>query len=163
MFKMLQRGYLLFFLDLKTNYDYKFMKEIIFLTATWLPNGQLWAIANSKHFSFLFSSMLFLFLSFFSYFQCYFLAVIKSWPLILNLCLFSFFRLFYLHQFFISFHLYRSILLYVKVQSCKLYNKHMIASTKISNSNIFAFIAILVFKLLSPEAVFIKRKDNRDC
>ena len=39
----------------------------------------------------------------------------------------------------------------------------MIASTKITNSNIFAFIAILVFKLLSPEAVFIKSKDNRDC
>ena len=44
-FIMLQRRHLLFFLDLKRNHDHRFMKEIvyIFLTATWLPNGQLWA------------------------------------------------------------------------------------------------------------------------
>ena len=42
-FTMLQRGYLLFFLKLKRNYNYRFMKEIIFLTATSLPNNQIWA------------------------------------------------------------------------------------------------------------------------
>ena len=35
----------------------------------------------------------------------------------------------------------------LKVQSCKLYkNKYMMASTKIKNNEIFAFIAVLVFK-----------------
>ena len=38
----------------------------------------------------------------------------------------------------------------LKVQSCKLYNnKYMIASTQITNTEIFAFRAVLVFKLLS--------------
>ena len=59
---------------------------------------------------------------------------------------------------------YRCILLYVKVQSCKFYNnKYMIASTKITNTDVFAFIACLVFKLLSHKVLFIKRKDNRNC
>ena len=41
----------------------------------------------------------------------------------------------------------------------ELYNiKYMIASTQIS-----AFIAVLVFKLLSRKVVFINRKDNRSC
>ena len=36
----------------------------------------------------------------------------------------------------------------LKVLSCKLYNnKYMIASTQITNTEIFAFIAVLVFKL----------------
>ena len=37
----------------------------------------------------------------------------------------------------------------LKVQSCKLYNdKYMIASIQITNTEIFAFITVLVFKLL---------------
>ena len=36
----------------------------------------------------------------------------------------------------------------------------MIASTKITNTDIFAFIAVLVFKLLSHRVLFIKSKDN---
>ena len=51
----------------------------------------------------------------------------------------------------------------LKVQSCKLRNdKYMIASTQI-NTETFAFIAILVFKLLSRKLFFINRKDNRNC
>ena len=47
----------------------------------------------------------------------------------------------------------------LKVQSCKLYNnKFIIASTQIDNE-IFAFIPVLVFKLLGYIAFFIK--DNR--
>ena len=39
---------------------------------------------------------------------------------------------------------------YLKVRPCKLYNKkYMIVSTQITNAEIFAFIAVLVFKLLS--------------
>ena len=38
----------------------------------------------------------------------------------------------------------------LKAQSCKLYNnKYMIASTQITNTETFTFIAVLVFKLLS--------------
>ena len=37
----------------------------------------------------------------------------------------------------------------------------MIASTQITNSDIFAFIAALVFKLISRKVLFINRKDNR--
>ena len=49
----------------------------------------------------------------------------------------------------------------LKVQSCKLYsNKYMIASTEITNNDIFAFIAVLVFKLLNSKVLFINRKDN---
>ena len=52
----------------------------------------------------------------------------------------------------------------LKAQSCKLYsNKYMIASTQITNTEIFAFIAVLVFKLLSWKVLFINRKDNRNC
>ena len=47
----------------------------------------------------------------------------------------------------------------LKVQSCKLYNnKFIIVSTQIDNE-IFAFIPVLVFKLLGYTAFFIK--DNR--
>ena len=50
----------------------------------------------------------------------------------------------------------------LKVQSCKLYNnKYMIGSTHITNTEIFALIAFLVFKLLSRKVLFINRKDNR--
>ena len=38
----------------------------------------------------------------------------------------------------------------------------MIASTQIKNTKIFAFIAVLVFKLLSCKALFINRKDDRN-
>ena len=43
------------------------------------------------------------------------------------------------------------------------YNKYMIASTKIINTEIFVFIVALVYKLLSRKALFINRKDNRNC
>ena len=47
----------------------------------------------------------------------------------------------------------------IKVQSCKLYNNHYIMpSTQITNTVIFAFIAILVFKLLSYKVLFINEK-----
>ena len=50
-----------------------------------------------------------------------------------------------------------------KVQLCKLYNnKCMITSTQITNTDIFALIAVLVFKLLSRKILFINRKDNRN-
>ena len=52
----------------------------------------------------------------------------------------------------------------LKVQSCKLHNnKYIIASTQITNNEIFAFIAVLVFVLLSRKVLFITRKDNRNC
>ena len=38
----------------------------------------------------------------------------------------------------------------------------MIASTPITNTEIFAFIAVLVFKLLSRKVLFINRKDSRE-
>ena len=37
----------------------------------------------------------------------------------------------------------------------------MIASTHERNTDIFAFIALLVLKLLSLKVLFINRKDNR--
>ena len=40
-------------------------------------------------------------------------------------------------------------------------NKYMIASTQITNTESFAFIA--VFKLLSSKVLFKNRKDNRNC
>ena len=50
----------------------------------------------------------------------------------------------------------------LKIQSCKLYNnKYMIASTRRINTKIFAFIAVLVFKLLSRNVLLKNRKDNR--
>ena len=35
--------------------------------------------------------------------------------------------------------------------------------TQIVNTEIFAFIAILVFRLLSRKVLFINTKDNRNC
>ena len=52
----------------------------------------------------------------------------------------------------------------LKVQSCKLYNnKYMTAATQIINTEISAFIAAPVLKLLSRKVFFINRKDNRNC
>ena len=39
----------------------------------------------------------------------------------------------------------------------------MIASTQITNTEIFAFIAVLVFKLLGRKVLFINKEDNRNC
>ena len=50
-----------------------------------------------------------------------------------------------------------------KVELCKFYNKYMIASSKITITEFFAFIALLVFKLLSRKVLFIKRKDKKNC
>ena len=51
----------------------------------------------------------------------------------------------------------------LKVLSCKLSNNKYITSTQIRNSEIVAFIAVLVFNLLSRKVLFINRKDNRNC
>ena len=56
------------------------------------------------------------------------------------------------------------IIVILKVQSCKLCNnKYMIVSTQITSTEIFAFIAVIVFNLLSGKVLFINRKDNRNC
>ena len=39
----------------------------------------------------------------------------------------------------------------------------MIATTQITTTEIFAFIAVLVFKLMSRKVMFVNRKDNRNC
>ena len=53
---------------------------------------------------------------------------------------------------------------HLKVQSCILCStKYRIASTQITTTEIFTFIAVLVFKLLSCKVLFINRKDNRNC
>ena len=55
------------------------------------------------------------------------------------------------------------VLFILKVQPCKLCNnKYMIASTQITNTEIFALISVLVFKLLSRNVLFINGKDNRN-
>ena len=42
----------------------------------------------------------------------------------------------------------------LKVQSCKLYkNKYMIASTQITNTEIFAFVAVLLLTLLGRKVL----------
>ena len=52
----------------------------------------------------------------------------------------------------------------LKVQSFKIYNnKYMIVSTQITNNETFAFIPVLVFKLLSRKVLFTNRKNNRNC
>ena len=52
----------------------------------------------------------------------------------------------------------------LKIQPCKLYNeKYMISSAQITNTETFALIAVLVFKLLSHKVLFINKKDNRNC
>ena len=60
------------------------------------------------------------------------------------------------------FHIISWLLL--KVQSCKsCNNKYMVASTQITNTEIFAFIAVIVLKLLSRNFLLINRKDNSNC
>ena len=39
----------------------------------------------------------------------------------------------------------------------------MIALTQITQTEIFTFIFVLIFKLLSNKVLFINRKDNRNC
>ena len=39
----------------------------------------------------------------------------------------------------------------------------MIPSTKITNTEIFGFIVILVFKSLNRQAFCVNKKDNRNC
>ena len=39
----------------------------------------------------------------------------------------------------------------------------MMASTQRTNIEIFAFIAVLVFKLLRRKVLFINKKDNKNC
>ena len=39
----------------------------------------------------------------------------------------------------------------------------MIASKQITNTEMFAFLAVLVLKLLRRKVLFINRKDNRNC
>ena len=52
----------------------------------------------------------------------------------------------------------------LKLQSCKLYNdKYMIAPIQLANIEVFAFIAVLVSKLLCRKVLFINMKDNRNC
>ena len=41
-------------------------------------------------------------------------------------------------------------------------SEYVIASAQITNTKIFAFIAVLVFKLLSRKILFINRKNNRN-
>ena len=48
--------------------------------------------------------------------------------------------------------------------SYRLYNnKYMIASKQITSTEIFAFLAVVVFKLLSHKDLLINRNDNRNC
>ena len=48
------------------------------------------------------------------------------------------------------------------VQSYKIHiKKYMIASTQITNTGIFAFIAVLVLKLLSRKVLFYKQKGQQ--
>ena len=39
----------------------------------------------------------------------------------------------------------------------------MIASKQITNTEMFAFLAVLVLKLLRRKVLFINRKDNTNC
>ena len=57
-----------------------------------------------------------------------------------------------------------NLMIALKVQSCKLYNnKYIIALTQITNTEIFAFKAVVVFKLLNHEVLFTNRKENMNC
>ena len=54
-------------------------------------------------------------------------------------------------------------LIHLKVQSCKLYNnKYMIASTQITNTEILAFISVLVLKSSRRKALFTNRKRQQN-
>ena len=39
----------------------------------------------------------------------------------------------------------------------------MTASTQITNTEIFTFMAVLIVKLFNSQVLFINRKDNRNC
>ena len=53
---------------------------------------------------------------------------------------------------------------FLKGKSCKLRNyKYMAALTQIPNTETFAFIIVLGFKLMSGKVLFTNRKDNRSC
>ena len=39
----------------------------------------------------------------------------------------------------------------------------MITATQIANTEVFAFLAVLVFKLLIHKVLCINRKENRNC
>ena len=69
--------------------------------------------------------------------------------------LFKFYFKVYAHWKFVFYFVH---ILPLKVQSCKLYNKYMIASSQITNTEIFAFITFLGFKLLCHKILFINRK-----
>ena len=51
----------------------------------------------------------------------------------------------------------------LKSLSCKLYNnKYMVTSIKIINTDVFAWITALLFKLLNHKVLLINRKHNRN-
>ena len=43
-----------------------------------------------------------------------------------------------------------------------IYNKYMITSIQVTNTDILAFIDVLVFTLVNCKALLINRKDNRN-
>ena len=50
----------------------------------------------------------------------------------------------------------------LKVQSCKLYkDKCMVAPTQITNTQIFSFLAVLDFKLLSRKVVYKQKRRKK--
>ena len=50
----------------------------------------------------------------------------------------------------------------LKVQSCKLYNdKYIIVIKQVTNIETLAFVAVLVFKLLSRKVLITNQNDNR--
>ena len=49
----------------------------------------------------------------------------------------------------------------LKAQSCRLCNKYMIASTQITSAEVFAFIAVLVFKLSSRKLFFVNKRQYK--
>ena len=57
-----------------------------------------------------------------------------------------------------------NLMIALKVQSCKLYNnKYIIVVAQIRHTEIFAFKAVAVFKLLNHDVLFTNRKDSRNC
>ena len=63
--------------------------------------------------------------------------------------------LYFLNCKFVKHHTVKNFL-FLKVRSCKLYNKYKIDSKQITSTEILKFIASLVFKLLSREVLFEK-------
>ena len=45
---------------------------------------------------------------------------------------------------------------------CELYNNKYVITSALTNTETVAFITVLVFKLLSWNVLFIKRKDNKN-